>query len=61
MGFIEPAPPPFDVDEWKRKSHLERIEPLAQDWALNGFGLNDAILKNVYHDNAARLLAVRKA
>ena len=39
MGFIEPAPPPFDdVEEWKRKSHLERIKPLAQDWALNGFG-----------------------
>src|SRR5690349_12402893 len=39
MGFIEPAPPPFDdVEGWKRKSHLERIKPLAQDWALNGFG-----------------------
>jgi hypothetical protein len=38
MGFIEPAPPPFDVDEWRGKSHFERIEPLAQDWALNGFG-----------------------
>ena len=38
MGFIEPAPPPFDVDEWRRKSHFERIKPLAQDWALNGFG-----------------------
>src|SRR3954454_7012343 len=38
MGFIDPAPPPFDVDEWRRKSHLERIKPLAQDWALNGFG-----------------------
>ncbi len=39
MGFIEPAPPPFDdVEGWKAKSHLERIKPLAQDWALNGFG-----------------------
>src|SRR5215204_4720612 len=38
MGFIEPSPPPFDVDEWRRKSHFERIKPLAQDWALNGFG-----------------------
>ncbi len=38
MGFIEPAPPPFDVEEWRRGSHLERIRPLAQDWALNGFG-----------------------
>ena len=38
MGFISPAPPPFDVEEWKRLSHLERIKPLAQDWAVNGFG-----------------------
>jgi Transmembrane protein of unknown function (DUF3556) len=38
MGFIEPTPPPFEYDEWKRRSHLERIKPLAQDWALNGFG-----------------------
>jgi hypothetical protein len=38
MGFIEPAPAPFDLEEWKRKPHLERIRPLAQDWALNGFG-----------------------
>src|SRR6188768_146427 len=38
MGFIDPAPPPFDVDEWRGKSHFERIKPLAQDWALNGFG-----------------------
>jgi Transmembrane protein of unknown function (DUF3556) len=38
MGFIDPAPPPFDLEEWKRLPHLERIKPLAQDWALNGFG-----------------------
>jgi hypothetical protein len=38
MGFIAPAPPPVELEEWKRLSHLERIEPLAQDWALNGFG-----------------------
>ena len=38
MGFIEPAPPPFDVEEWRKGSHLEKIEPLAQDWAVNGFG-----------------------
>src|SRR3954452_9167706 len=43
MGFIEPTPPPFDVEEWKRKSHLERIKPLAQDWALNGFGTPYAV------------------
>jgi hypothetical protein len=22
MGFFEPAPPPFDLEEWKRKPHL---------------------------------------
>jgi transmembrane protein DUF3556 len=38
MGFIDPTPPPFEYEEWKRRSHLERIKPLAQDWALNGFG-----------------------
>ena len=38
MGFIAPAPPPVELEEWKRLSHLERIEPLAQDWAPNGFG-----------------------
>lgn len=38
MGFIAPAPPPVELDEWKQLSHLERIKPLAQDWAINGFG-----------------------
>jgi hypothetical protein len=38
MGFIAPAPPPVELEEWKRLSHLERIKPLAQDWAINGFG-----------------------
>jgi hypothetical protein len=38
MGFIAPAPPPVELEEWKRLSHLERIRPLAQDWAVNGFG-----------------------
>jgi hypothetical protein len=38
MGFMTPAPPPFEVEEWQRLSHLEKIKPLAQDWAINGFG-----------------------
>ena len=25
------------------KPHLERIKPLAQDWAVNGFGTPDAV------------------
>ncbi|HEX7059048.1 MAG TPA: DUF3556 domain-containing protein [Solirubrobacterales bacterium] len=44
MGLLTPAPPPFDdIEEWKRRPHLERIRPLAQDWALNGFGTPPAV------------------
>jgi transmembrane protein DUF3556 len=43
MGFTTPAPPPFDVEEWERRPHLERIKPLAQDWGLNGFGTPTAV------------------
>jgi hypothetical protein len=38
MGFFEPAPPPFDLEEWKRKPHLSRLKPLVQDWGGQGFG-----------------------
>ena len=43
MGFISPAPPPFDIEEWRGRPHLERIKSLAQDWALNGFGTPYAV------------------
>ena len=43
MGLLDPAPPPFEVSQWRRLSHLERIKPLAQDWALNGFGTPVAV------------------
>ena len=43
MGFLTPSPPPVDVAEWKTRPHLERIKPLAQDWAINGFGTPTAI------------------
>ena len=43
MGFIAPAPPPVDVEKWKREPHLERIKPLAQDWGINGFGTPYAV------------------
>jgi len=43
MGFISPTPPPFELDEWRRKPYLSRIKPLAQDWAVNGFGTPTAI------------------
>lgn len=38
MGFFNPADPPFEYTEWRRRPHLERIKACAQDWALNGFG-----------------------
>jgi hypothetical protein len=43
MGFIAPTPPPFDLQEWKSKPHLQRIKPLAQDWSVNGFGTPNAV------------------
>jgi Transmembrane protein of unknown function (DUF3556) len=43
MGFIAPADPPVDVAEWKQQPHLSRIKPLAQDWAINGFGTPTAV------------------
>jgi hypothetical protein len=43
MGLLDPTPPPFEVEEWKQRPHLERIKPLAQDWALNGFGTPVAV------------------
>lgn len=43
MGFLTPEPPPVDVEEWKKQPHLDRIRPLAQDWAVNGFGTPTAI------------------
>jgi hypothetical protein len=38
MGFIQPSPPPVDMEEWKRLPHLARLKPLVQDWGVNGFG-----------------------
>ena len=38
MSFFSPAPPPFDLEEWKAKPHLTRLKPLVQDWGGNGFG-----------------------
>jgi hypothetical protein len=43
MGFLTPTPPPFEVEEWKRRPHLERIKALAQDWAVSGFGTPVAV------------------
>jgi len=40
--------------------HFYEIEEFKYQWSLNGFGLSDAILQQLYHDNAAKLLAGRK-
>jgi len=39
--------------------HFYEIEQFSYHWALNGLGLSDAILKQVYLENAARILARR--
>ena len=39
--------------------HFYEVEQFSYHWSLNGFGLSDAILKQVYHENAAKLLAGR--
>jgi len=40
--------------------HFYENEQFGYHWSLNGFGLSDAILKQVYRENAARLLAAGK-
>lgn len=39
--------------------HFYEIDQFSYHWSLNGFGLSDAILQQVYHENAAKLLAAR--
>jgi uncharacterized protein len=41
--------------------HFYEIDQFSYHWSLNGLGLSDGILKQVYHDNAARLLETAKS
>jgi predicted TIM-barrel fold metal-dependent hydrolase len=41
--------------------HFYEIDQFSYHWSLNGFGLSDAILRQVYRENAARLLASRRS
>ena len=41
--------------------HFYEIDQFSYHWSLNGFGLSDGILKQLYHDNAARLLGNEKS
>ena len=43
MGFLAPSPPTFDMDDWRALPHHQKLKPLAQDWALNGFGTPYAV------------------
>jgi len=43
VSFLEPAPPPFDLEEWKRKPYLTRLKANCQDWAVSGFGTPDVV------------------
>jgi len=36
--------------------HFYESEQFGYHWSLNGFGLPDASLKRVYHENAAKIL-----
>jgi uncharacterized protein len=39
--------------------HFYEIEQFDYHWSLSGFELPDSVLKRVYHDNAAQILALR--
>lgn len=59
MGFDKPMyRVTFRIME-SLDEHFYETDQFSYHWSLNGFGLSDAILKQVYHDNAARLLAAR--
>jgi hypothetical protein len=41
VGDVQlPSPklPDIDLDDWRARTHHGRLEPLAKDWAINGFG-----------------------
>jgi uncharacterized protein len=61
MGFDKPMyRVTFRVLE-SQDEHFYEIEQFDYHWSLNGFGLSDEILKRVYQNNAATLLAARTA
>src|SRR3954467_15321671 len=43
MGFVQPSPPPFDLEEWRAQPYLTRLRMNCQDWAVNGFAPPDAV------------------
>jgi uncharacterized protein len=60
MGFDKPMyQVTFRILE-SLDEHFYENEQFGYHWALNGFGLSDEILRQVYRENAAKLLAARK-
>lgn len=56
MGFDKPMyRTTFRILE-SLDEHFYEVDQFSYHWSLNGFGLSDAILKQVYHDNAAKLM-----
>src|SRR3954465_7514094 len=43
MGFVQPSPPPFDLEEWGSQPYLTRLRMNCQDWAVNGFAPPGAV------------------
>jgi predicted TIM-barrel fold metal-dependent hydrolase len=41
--------------------HFYEIDQFGYHWSLNGLGLEDAVLRKVYQENAAKLLTARSA
>jgi hypothetical protein len=61
MGFDKPMyGVTFRILE-SMDEHFYEFEQFGYHWGLNGFGLSGEILKQVYHENAATLLAARAA
>jgi predicted TIM-barrel fold metal-dependent hydrolase len=61
MGFDKPMyHTTFRILE-SLDEHFYETGQFGYHWSLNGFGLPDTVLRRVYHENAAKLLAARKA
>jgi uncharacterized protein len=61
MGFDKPMYRiTFRILE-SQDEHFYETDQFSYHWALNGLGLDDEILKKVYRENAAKLLASRSA
>jgi hypothetical protein len=37
MSFLQPAPPPFDLEEWRAKPYLARLEANSPPWLEESF------------------------